>query len=101
MATFNSQPQQTYDRRPRGLVRATSKPDLVAQLGVSPSTAVNWLPGEHRRVICSHVLDMEHVRLKAEMYSTDGNHVSVYLHRAGFWVVNLSNSLWITVRDPR
>lgn len=40
---------------------------MVAALGVPGSTALGWLRGEHRPVVTADVLDMDAVRLQAEV----------------------------------
>ena len=59
--------QQTYDHRLRDLVRTTGNPDILAELGVPRSTALGWLRRDYQPVVTADVLDMNHIRLQAEV----------------------------------
>ncbi len=59
--------QQTYDHRLRDLVRTTGDPDILAEFGVPRSTALGWLRGDYQPVVTADVLDMDHIRLQAEV----------------------------------
>jgi len=59
--------QQTYDHRLRDLVRTTGDPDILAELGVPRSTALGWLRRDYQPVVTADVLDMDHIRLQAEV----------------------------------
>jgi len=64
--------QQTYDHRLRDLVRTTGAtgltcPDILAELGVPRSTALGWLRRDYQPVVTADVLDMDHIRLQAEV----------------------------------
>ena len=59
--------QQTYDHRLRDLVRTTGDPDILAEFGVPRSTALGWLRRDYQPVVTADVLDMDHIRLQAEV----------------------------------
>jgi len=59
--------QQTYDHRLRDLVRTIGDPDVLAELGVPRSTALGWLRRDYQPVVTADVLDMDHIRLQAEV----------------------------------
>ncbi len=59
--------QQTYDHRLRDLVRTTGDPNILAELGVPRSTALGWLRRNYQPVVTADVLDMDHIRLQAEV----------------------------------
>lgn len=59
--------QRSYDHRLRDLVRTTGDPDILAELGVPRSTALGWLRRDYSPVVTADVLDMNHIRLHAEV----------------------------------
>ena len=67
MDTSPARSQRIYDHRLRDLVQSVGDPHVVADLGVARSTVQGWLRGEHRPVVSADVLDMEAVRLQAEV----------------------------------
>ena len=67
MAISKTRPQRSYDHRLRDLVRETGDPSVVAEFGVPRSTALGWLRGERRQVISADVVDLDRVRLEAEV----------------------------------
>lgn len=67
MDTSNARSQRSYDHRLRDLVPTVGAPDVVAALGVPRSTALGWLRGGYRPVVTADVLDMDAVRLQAEV----------------------------------
>ncbi len=58
---------QTVDHRLRDLVRTTGDPDILAEFGVPRSTALGWLRRDYQPVVTADVLDMDHMRLQAEV----------------------------------
>ncbi len=62
-----SRHQQTYDHRLRDLVRTTGGADIAAELGIPRSTALGWLRRDYQPVVTADVLDMDHIRLQAEV----------------------------------
>jgi hypothetical protein len=48
-------------------VRSVGDPGIVAEFGVPRSTAPGWLRGEYGPVFTADVLDMDHLRLQAEV----------------------------------
>ena len=67
MASSHTCSQRVYDHRLRDLVRTVGDPGIVAEFGVPRSTALGWLRGEYGPVVTADVLDMDHVRLQAEV----------------------------------
>lgn len=67
MAASHTRLQQTYEHRLRDLVRQVGDPDIVAEFGVPRSTALGWLRGEYRPVVTAEVLNMDRIRLQAEV----------------------------------
>jgi len=67
MDPTNTRSKRSDDHRLRDLVQTVGDPDVVADLGVPRSTALGWLRGESRPVITADVLDMDTVRLQAEV----------------------------------
>ena len=67
MNSSHPRPQRTYDHRLRELVRNVGDPEIVAEFGVPRSTALGWLRGEYGSVVTAEVLDLDAVRLQAEV----------------------------------
>ena len=67
MDTSRTRSKRTYDHRVRALVLTVGDPGVVADLGVPRSTALGWLRGEYRPVVTADVLNMDVVRLQAEV----------------------------------
>ena len=67
MTSSRKRSQRVYDHRLRELVCVTGDVSLVAAFGVPRSTARGWLCRDPQPVVSGDVLDMNHVRLQAEM----------------------------------
>ncbi len=67
MDTSHARSQRIYDHRLRDLVQTGGGPDVVAGLGVPRSTVQGWLRNKYRPVVTADVLDMDAVRLQAEV----------------------------------
>ncbi len=67
MDTLHPRWNRTYDHRLRDLVQSVGDPEIVAGLDTPRSTAVGWLRGEYKPVVTVNVLDMDSVRLQAEV----------------------------------
>ena len=67
MRYSHSRRQQNYDQRLCDLVRTTGDPEILAELGILRSTALGWLHMDCQPVVTANVLDMDHIRLWAEV----------------------------------
>jgi hypothetical protein len=67
MDTPHARSQRVYDHRLRDLVRTVGDRNVVAGLGVQRSTVQGWLRSKCRPVVTADVLDMDAVRLQAEV----------------------------------
>ncbi len=67
MDTSHARSQRIYDHRLRDLVQTVGGADVVAGLGVPRSTVQGWLRNKYRPVVTADVLDMDAVRLPAEV----------------------------------
>ena len=63
----HARPQRIYDHRLRDLVQTVGDADVIAELGVPRSTVQGWLRGERRPVVTADVVNMDTVRLQAEV----------------------------------
>ncbi len=66
MDSSHTRSQRTYDHRLRDLVRTVGDPEIIAEFGVPPSTALGWLIGDYRPIVTADILHMDHTRLQAE-----------------------------------
>ena len=67
MNTSRCRSPRTYDHRLKELVQTVGDPDVVADLGVPRTTALGWIRGEYRPVVTADVLELDAVRLQAEV----------------------------------
>ena len=67
MDTLHPRSNRRYDHRLRDLVQSVGDPEIVAGLDIPRSTAVGWLRGEDKPVVTVDVMDMDSVRLQAEV----------------------------------
>ncbi len=67
MASSQKRPQSSCDHRFRELVCVSGDVNTVPAFRVPRSTAVGWLRRDHRPVVTGDVLEMDTVRLQAEV----------------------------------
>ena len=67
MDTLHPRSNRRYDHRLRDLIQSVGDPEIVAGLDIPRSTAVGWLRGEYKPVVTVDVMDMDSVRLQAEV----------------------------------